>query len=157
MVFSQSMTSLFPLDEKCSLKPWLCKGEEINYPRKLTLKLFFIPFKEGKSYSRMHSNVSDTYHFEHNEGILLALGVLLCFCLVGESQNGCGEFLKLGRRILNSIDVIMAVNIPLGWRIKNLDRRIKNFFLSWAGEICRSPGQNKTPVACFGTNVTSNQ
>ena len=65
-------------------------------------------------------------------------GVLLCFCLVGESQNGCGEFLKLGRRILNSIGVIMAVNIPLG-------RRIKDFFLSWAGEIRRSPGQNKTP------------
>ena len=33
-------------------------------------------------------------------------GVLLCFCLVGESQNGSGEFLKLGRRILHSIGLI---------------------------------------------------
>ena len=39
-------------------------------------------------------------------------GVLFCVCLIGESQNGCGEFLKLGRRILNSIGVIMAANIP---------------------------------------------
>ena len=36
------------------------------------------------------------------------------------------------------------MNIPLGRRIKNLGRRIKDFFLSWAGEIRRSPGQNKT-------------
>ena len=39
----------------------------------------------------------------------------------------------------------MAVNIPFGRRMKNLGRRIKDFFLSWAGEIRRSPGQNKTP------------
>ena len=76
----------------------------------------------------------------------LRAGVLLCFCWVGVSQNGCGEFLILGRRILNSIGVTMAVNIPLGRRIKNLGRRIKDFCLSWAGEIYRSPGQNKTPV-----------
>ena len=32
--------------------------------------------------------------------------------LLGESQNDFGEFLKLGRRILNSIGVIMTANIP---------------------------------------------
>ena len=79
----------------------------------------------------------------HNES--WPSGVLLCFCLVGESQNG--EFLKLGRRILNSIGVIMAVNIPLGRQIKNQGRRFKGFSLSWAGKIRRSLGQNKTPEA----------
>ena len=39
------------------------------------------------------------------------------------------QFLKLGRRILNSIGVIMTVNIPFGRRIKNLGRRIEDFFL----------------------------
>ena len=70
---------------------------------------------------------------------------MVSFCLVGESQIDCGEFLKSARRILNSIGVIIAVNIPFDRRIENLGRRIKDFFLSWAGEIRRSPGQNKTP------------
>ena len=81
--------------------------------------------------------------------IFLYTGVLLCFCLVGESQIGSGEFLKSGRRILNSIGVIIASHIPFGRRIKNVGRRIKDFFLPWAGEIHRSPGQNKTPAYNF--------
>ena len=76
----------------------------------------------------------------------LAAGVLLWFCLVRESQVGNGEFLKSGRQILNSIGVIIAVDIHLGRQIKNLGRRIKDFFLSWTGKIRRSPGQNKSHV-----------
>ena len=59
----------------------------------------------------------------------------------------------LSRRNLNSIGVIMAVYIPLGRRIKILGRRIKDFFLSWAGEIRRSPGQNKILAWWFNTFV----
>ena len=66
-----------------------------------------------------------------NEPRTLVSGVLLCLCWAGESQIGCGEFSKSGRRILNSIGA-MAVNIyiHLGRRIENLDWRIKDFFLS---------------------------
>ena len=39
----------------------------------------------------------------------------------------------------------MPMIIPLGRRIKNLGRRIKDSFLSLAGLIRRSPGQNKAP------------
>ena len=101
---------------------------------------------------QLFENLGNLKKIGGNVKIHTKTGILLCFCLVGESQNrgqnGCGEFLKLGRRILNSIGVIMAVNIPLSRRIKNLGRRIKDFFLSWAGEIRRSPGQNKTPGKC---------
>ena len=72
-------------------------------------------------------------------------GALLYFCLGSESQIVYGEFLRSGRRIHSSIGVIIASHIPFSRRMKNLGRRIKDFFLSWADEIRRSPGQNKTP------------
>ena len=54
---------------------------------------------------------------------------LTLFCLTGESQIRCGEYLNFGRR-----KGLIAVNMPF-------DRRIQDCFVSLAGEICRPPGQ----------------